>query len=523
VFIVITSSLGLFKIGILSDTFGDSYTAVNSTALDKITNNLEYIDTYRYRPVLFLTLKGIAGINKLTGISYDNFIIYKLINIFLYLLFAFISGFIVLKMTGKAGLSALTEALILIYPNNLHNLCWSAAYFEILCGIFYLLAFLFLIRFIGNRVSRFLIFSNILFIIALLTKEIAIVFPFVCMVILYLVYGKTIFNKFKSIYISQFAILFSYFISKTFLSRGIPVISGKYFEGNFVVNSIQIICKGIIASIIPLDFSVLRIGIKEFNILQILYLLVVILFFSVLLYELIKQKKKNLILLIGLNFLILISPYIYAGYIRPQLVLIPFTITLITLVCFIDIKSFFIKRIVIVFFVFWIFWGYGVIDGWKTAYAEGNERMENLLKTDLSKDKKNIVIGNPARIRQCFMYDNVMFPYNYFKYHNYIIKDTLSDLIRTVALDDASLNSDLLVNKTNKNEYEISCTGKTQFFCLDGDESQINKYNGIINEFISVEFLEYNNIGKPVKIKTKILSDNTECFIFQGKNLIKLN
>lgn len=523
-FIVITSSLGLFQIGILSDTFGDAYTAVNSTVTDKITNNLEYIDAYRYRPVLFLTLKGIVNINNMLGISYDNFILYKLISIFLYLLFAFISGNIVLKITGKVNLSVLTEALILVYPNNLHNLCWSAAYFEILCGIFFLLAFLFLIKFLNNRTKRFLFFSNILFVISLLTKEIAITLPLVCIIYLYIQYGNSIFKKHKMIYISQFVILFIYFISKSFLTQGIPIISGKYFEDGFWINSIQVITKGFIAFTIPLDFTVLKIGLGEFNILYIIYLFILVIFTGAIIFGLIKRKRINLFLLIGFNFLILISPFVYAGYIRPQLILLPFTMTLIISISFLDIKLFVIKRMTIVIFIFWIYWGYFVIDGWKTAYTEGKARMESLLKADFSKDNKNIIIiGNPARMQQYFMYDNLMFPYNYFKYHNFILNDTLSDLIRIVALDEASLNSEIYVSKNENNEYEISCTGKTQFFFLDGEESQIKKNNGIKNYFMRVEFLEYNNFGKPIKLQVKLLPDNVKCYIFRGRNLVKLN
>jgi len=164
-----------------------------------------------------------------------------------------------------------------------------------------------------------------------------------------------------------------------------------------------------------------------------------------------------------------------------------------------------------------------VIDGWKIANTEGKARIESLLKTDFSKDKKIFIIGNPARIQQCFMYDNVMFPYNYYKYNGFIIKDTLYDFIRTVALDEESLNSKLNINSTGKKEYEISCTGKTQFFFLDGEEMQIKKENGIKNDFMLVELLEYNNFGKPVKMKIKYFNDNIESYIFQGRNLVKLN
>lgn len=523
VFFMVITFLGIFKIGILSDTFSDSYTAVNSTAVDKITNNLEYIDTYRYRPVLFLTLKGIVNINKFLGISFDNFILYRSVNILLYVLFAFISGFIVLKFTGNINLSILTETFILIYPNNLHNLCWSAAYFEILCGILYLMAFLFLIKFINSKSIRILTFSNVLFVLALLTKEIAITFPLFCVIFLFMIYGKTIFSKFRSIYISQILILILYFISKTFLNKGIPVISGKYFENDFWTNSVQIVFKGIIASIIPIDFSVLIIKLKDFNIFLLIYLGFVLVLSIVLLLGFFKQKKIKLLFLIGLSFLILIAPYIYAGYIRPQLILLPFTLLVILIFSFIEVKTFLIKYISIVILVFWLIWGYEVINDWKTAYSEGKGRIENVLKKDFTPNKKVLLIGNPARFQQCFMYDNIIFPYNYFKYHDFVIRDTISDVIRTVALDEKSLNSELKVIISGNKEYEISCSGETQFFYLSGDELQIKRNNGLKNDLISVEFLNYNKFDKPTKIRLKILSDNTENYIFKGRDLIRLN
>ena len=84
IFFAVFSFWGFFKIGILSDTFGDAYTAVNSNVADKIINNLQFIDVNRYRPVLFLSLQGIVNLNSLLGIPYDSFILYKVINILLY-------------------------------------------------------------------------------------------------------------------------------------------------------------------------------------------------------------------------------------------------------------------------------------------------------------------------------------------------------------------------------------------------------------------------------------------------------
>ncbi len=522
-FIITLLLVGFFKIGILSDTFADAYTAVNSTFIDKVTNNLEYIDSYRYRPVLFLTLKGIVGLNILLGISYDNFIIYSLVNLFLYLLFTFTLGFIVLKLTKSVKISIYSEFLILFYPNNLHNLCWSAAYFEILCGIFYLLAFLYVVKYLNSRHPRFLVYSNILFVFSLLTKEIAVTFPFVSILVLFILKNKKGFKDFKLIIISQLSLLVLYFVFKMFLSYGIPILSSKYIEGNFILNTFVIVLKSFVALTIPIDYSVLRLEIKEFNIFIIIYILIALIFITKIIINYVKQKNHKNILLICINFLILISPFIYAGYIRPQLILIPFAIILIILISLSENKIFIFNRLLFVIVLFWLFWSFRVVDNWKTISIDGKERIDNLLKINIPQHKKIMIIGNPARMQQYFIYDNIMFPYNYFKYKEFIIKDTIIDLVRAVALDNHSLNKEFNINKIKNNEYEIACTGKTQFFYLDGDEYRIKKENGISNKDLSVEILEYNNIGKPNKIKLVILNEKIEGYIYQGNNLVKLN
>lgn len=523
IFIIAVSSLGIFRIGILSDTFGDAYTAVNSTFGDKITNNLQYIDQYRYRPVLFLTLKGIVNIQKVLGISYDNFIFYKLVNLVFYILFAFLAGIIIFRISKDVLLSVITEAVILFYPNNLHNLCWSAAYFEILCGIFFLFSFLYTLKYIEDKNFILLVISVVSFAFALLTKEISVSLPFICILLVYVIYGKETLLKNKNIFIMQFSVLLVYFISKMFLAKSIPLALVKFFQVEFWSDSAQIILKGIISSLIPYDYSVLRNELKEYNVLVLIYLVFTAIFVVFAVIEFVKQKRIRTFIILLLAFLLLISPLIYAGYLRPQLILIPFAIMIIGTIGSVKLNSKMILYSLMFIFEIWLFLDYGVIDGWKTAYAEGTARMENVIKTDFNLSKKNIIIGNPARMQQYFMFDNIMFPHNYFKYHGFVIKDTLSDPVRTVSLDKSSLISDIIVNKTGEKEFELICTGKTQFFYLDAGEKEIKNNNGIKNEFMSVEYLEFNNLGKPVMVLLKILSDNCDYYIFRGNNLVKLN
>lgn len=522
IFAAVFSFWGLFSVGILSDTFGDAYTAVNSGFTDKINNNLQFIDVNRYRPVLFITLKALVGINNILGIPFDNFIFYKLVNLFLYLSFAFVSGYIVLKISEDLIKAILAEIFILIFPNNLHNLIWSAAYFEILCGLFCVLSLLFVVKYFVGRKAVYLVYSNILFVLALLTKEISVPYPFICLLIVFLYYGLEEIKKQKTIFLIQIIILILYFFAKTFLSSGIPVLSGEYFGNGFVSNTLQIIFKGFISLLVPLDYSVIKIELRELNasLLFYLFMLMLILFYYAL--RFIKEKKiKNIFIIIAI-FMISIAPYIYAGYIRPQLIMLPFAFAIISVMSLLDSKESMLKYAVIILMVLWVTSGYGVMNSWKTAYSKGRERMDNLLKAEIPEGKKCVIIGNPARLQQSFMYDNVMFPYNYFKYHSFTLKDTISDLVRTVALDKNSLDGKIDVNKINENEFDLTCTGKTQFFYLDDSEQKIKENNGIKNSFISAECLEYNDLGKPFKIKLKLLSDNITCYVYQGSNLEKI-
>lgn len=513
IFSTVFAFWGLFSVGILSDTFGDAYTAVNSGFREKITNNLQFIDANRYRPVLFITLKAIVGLNSLLGIPFDNFILYKSVNLILYLLFAFISGYLILKISGNLISAILGELIVLVFPNNLHNLIWSAAYFEILCGVFCVLSLFYLIKYTGRNKILFLVYSNLCFILALLTKEISVPFPFICLLVVFFHYGSDTVKKLKYVFVVQFSILLLYFFAKTFLSKGIPVVSGEYFNGYFLTGSLVIVFKCVVSLLVPGDYLVLKSGLLNFDagvLLSVIPALLIPLYY---IFVFIKTGKIKNILIILSVFLISISPYIYAGYIRPQLILLPFTFTVIVILLAVDINDALLKYFLIIFMTLWITSGYGIINNWKTASVRGKERLESLMNIEIPEGKKCLVIGNPSRLQQSFMFDNLMFPFNYFKYRGFVLKDTIDDKIRIVALDKNSLDAPVTAKSTGSKEYEFTCTGENSFFVFDGVS---NESKGLINADLSAVCLEFNRLGKPVKIKVKLLSDNLICYFLNG-------
>jgi len=516
VFTVVFSFWGFFKVGILSDTFGDAFTAVNSGTLDKITNNIPFIDPNRYRPLLFLSLRAVVGQNILFNIPYDNFIIYKIVSLVLYLSFAFASGFLVFKITGDLLKAVITEVLVLVFPNNLHNLFWTAAYFELLCGIFCLLSLVYAVKFISEENKKYVVYSDLFLFLALLTKEISVPIPFITVLIVLMYYGYKTILKNKTLFISQAAVLVLYFTSKTFLSKGIPVISSEYFGYGFFYASAEIIVKALVSLLIPGDYLVLKTGLREFSFYILLYLLLILIFVAYYSYRFIKEKKAKQIIFIAVILSLSVSPYVYAGYIRPQLILIPFAFIIVAVISVFNIKENLLKYFLLIFIMFWIASGYGILNTWKTAYSKGKDRVDNLIKSGIPSG--SVVIGNPARLQQSFMFDNIMFAYNYFKYREFVIKDIISDKIRTVALDENSLDAKIEITEISKLEYDLKCTGKTQFFYLDGDDKKIKSDKGFKNDFMSAEYLEFNELNKPVKLKVKFYSDNIICYVFQGNN-----
>ncbi len=521
VFIILIYFAGYFKIGLLSDSYEDAYLSVTSGLKDKFTDQIYH---FRFRPLLFLTLQGIVNLSGLLNISYDNFIINNLFNLVLYISLAAISGIVILTITNDFKKALLAVIIIIVFPNNIHNLCWSAAFVELLTGIFFVTTIYFSIVFVKTRKKSFVALSVSFFILALLTKEIAITIPAAVFLINYIAFGKEKIKSIVKITSYQFVIVFLYFVIRLFVMKSIPYSGLPSFSMNPLSAGFDVISKSIISLFIPIDYLLIKLDIYGFNIPLLIYLtglLITLLYF---LKTLIKSKLLIKALFALALFFIIVSPFIIAGYMRPQLILIPFiSFFLLMIVIF---KDYTFKKkpaifITLFFLLFWMYWGIQSVRSWETSFAEGKKRMNILLKTEFDKNKKLLIIGNLSRTNQYFTFDNLNYSFNYWKYNGFVLKDTIYQEIRTVALDFNSINSQINYSKIGNNEYEISAAGNHQFFVIDefmkpiaGDVLKTGK--------IEITVIKNDLNGKPVKLKIKILSDNFETFLFSGNELIKL-
>jgi hypothetical protein len=521
--------IGYYKIGLVSDDYLNFFDATHTTLQEKFTGKLPFTNTFHLRPIYYLSIEKSHIMSSWLGLNYDNFIVYRVQNLLLLILISFIAGKILLLLSGRFTLALIASGSVIIFPSNLNNICWTAARVDLLCGLFYISAIFFTMRFIDKKDLLSLILIYLSFIAALLTKETSITIPLTLIMIIYFIYGKETIFKYKIHFISLLILLLFYLLFRFYyIGNNISDISTLY-QSNFLGNAPGVIARAIIGLTIPLDFLTLSRMLRQDNKIVLLYLASLYGAVFYLIWVMIKvDVYKHIAQIIALGF-ILITPYIFVGYIRPQMVFIPFVIILIfTLWVYnhhrqfnVSLNKNIFKAFYIVVITFWIWWSYVVIIDWEISYAKALLNVNNLINTGLEQSKQNVIIGNPGRYKQTFLFDKLTGAYNFWKEKSFTIKDTIDDVVQTGALDESSIGSKLEIRSLDSNEYEIKATGKTQFFYIEGYNLEKIK-TGYRNHNISVEFTEFNYLDKPIRLKFSILSKNVNCYLVSELKFFKI-
>lgn len=520
-FVIFIYSAGIFRIGLLSDDYLNFYDATHSSLTEKFSATLPFTNPVHFRPVYYLSLQISSFFHDSFGFSYDNFIFYKIQNLVLYFFISFLAGWIVLRKTGKTIYAAAAALIIILFPNNIHNICWTAGRVDLLCGVFYLGAFYFSLQYQDRKSKIRFALAILFFVLALMTKETAVTLPFIVLLYFYTVSNKSVKENFPFL-MAMVSVLIIYLIYRySVLSPGFP----RYYDTGYL----SLLLKCLVSLTVPLDYLDLKLLIIDRNLPVIAYLFVisaVILYYLILF--IVNDAYKPLVYLILLA-IVLIAPYFYVDYIRPQMILIPFTIIVIYLSISLDwlkklfegikVKSF--SAILIILMVFFTYYSFNTVNEWLTAYENALPRMEALLNTGLEQNKHSVVIGNAGRLKQSFMFDKLTGAYGYWKYKNFTVKDTINDIVQTGALDEESLNSGLDYKEVLPGEYEISVTGKTQFFYMEGFDDEKTKWH-FANKDMSVEAVSYSFFNKPSRIKVKILSQDVNCYLASEMKYYKI-
>ncbi len=207
------------------------YDAVHSTLGEKYAGTLPFTNPLHFRPLYYLSLQISSSLHDTLGFAYDDFIFYRIQNLVLYFIITFLSGWIILRKTKKPVYAVITALVILLFPNNIHNICWTAGRVDLLCGMFYLGAFYFSLQYPESKSKSGFVLAALFFILALMTKETALTFPFVILIFYFYSGGIKRIKENLHLLITVTGILIIYLIYRfAVLSSGYP----RYYEIDYI-------------------------------------------------------------------------------------------------------------------------------------------------------------------------------------------------------------------------------------------------------------------------------------------------
>jgi hypothetical protein len=506
VFVIFLSITGYFSIGLLSDDYAVFNAGVNSTLYDKFAGTLPFTNEYHLRPIVYISFQVSSFIHDALGFSYDNFIFYRFQNLIVYLLIAFFSGYIVFKNKTNLFAAIVIQVFILFYPNNLHSICWTTGRFELILTLFYILSAMYAVNYAKEKKPLHLFLYILFAVLALLTKETAVSLP-VTGIILFYYYSKKLDKRLLLFSLVNLSMFLFYILYKYSIHQGLVfnVRPGTVFI---------LFAEAVYSLILPVDYLTIQNELTEFNIYYIIFASYILIFIIFLFVKLKKLNNARDIILIFSIFTISVLPNIYAGYFRPQLILLPFCLFLIS--GFLILTYFNYRRLTIIlsvlFFLLYLVMSASTMHYWEYAYKYSTEYLVKIKSIAFAEGLHKVVIGSPGRVKQSFVNDKLTGAYNYWKYDKFVLNDTINDAVLTGALDLSSLKAELKMQRLNSGEIELSTTGTTQYFYIEGySTKQLER--GIQTADYFVRAVERNHFNKSTKLKIKF-TGNASVFIW---------
>lgn len=504
---------GFFQIGWLSDSYEDMYFAVNTTVVNIFKGEIYY---GRYRPLLFLILKLLNYLNSLLGAEYDNFIFFSILNSLLYL----VSGIIIYKLlrlfSVNSVISILASSIVLFYPNNIHNLAWSAAFFETISLIIYLLSLYFTVILVKEKKFYLIPIIFLLLILGILLKETNLTIPFISILFILLL-GYDLKGKGTRILFAAELIILSIYAALKFFVLKHPLQDVATI--NFA-NAYNLILKVYLSYFVPGDYIEIIQKVYSYNILVIGYIAALGI---ILVFIFIKHGLNKNVYILLLMSIIMVSPNIYAGYLRPQLIFIPFSIVFTGIVFFLNkkVKNTYTVIILTVFLCIFVSLSAMNIRDWKNTYTVMKSKLGIIIANEHNFSGNDAIIGNTSRIKQCFLFDNPTFIYNYWKYKQISFKDTINSYLPTVSVGGFNNNIPITYN-SSKDSLVLSVNPEDGYFADDEHNKQgSDEYE--IKNFGKIKILERNRLKKIIKILVLLYIKDLNIYYINDSKLTNIN
>ena len=132
----------------------------------------------------------------------------------------------------------------------------------------------------------------------------------------------------------------------------------------------------------------------------------------------------------------------------------------------------------------------------------------------------DVIVGNTSRIKQCFLFDNPTFIYNYWKYKHISFKDTLNSYLPTVSL--SKFNNNIPVKYySSKDSLLLSVDSEDGYFA-DDEHNKQNSGEYEIKNLGKIKILERNRLQKTTKILVLLYNKDLNIYCINDSKLINI-
>ncbi|MBI4547681.1 MAG: tetratricopeptide repeat protein [Ignavibacteriae bacterium] len=207
-----------------------------------------YFDYY-YRPVVQVSFILDAQIGKLSPLVYhaSNICFHLITSCFV---FVFLS-----KLFLNHSFALIAALLYVVHPLAVQTVAWIPGRNDSLVTMFVLASCIFLMKYYEVRSNGILILHGVLFMLALFSKETALMLPIVCLMYVLLIRGESITAQANlPLVICWGCVLFFYFMIKSFFVAGLKD-SGQAMSMSVVAENVPALVELLGKSIIPVHLS----------------------------------------------------------------------------------------------------------------------------------------------------------------------------------------------------------------------------------------------------------------------------
>lgn len=517
-YVVFISSAGYFGIGHLSDDHLNIISASSSSLGEKLTGKVPFYSPHHYRPAWFVAIQFTQGLSDLMGQGRESAFVSRAVNLILFFLLATLAALLVFRISGSVIRSISAAAIILLYPNNVNSICWTIGMVDLMCGSLILGCLIYSRSYADSVNKASAMLSAVCLALALLTKETAVTTALICyLFLLWTMPGKKKQRAF--IFVLQMIVTMAYIVFRLTVTGSGPAGMMTAYSLSGAGRAVVLV-QAVLSAILPFDYLTIQHAIASLTPVALITILLMIMLVLMIFLTLFRNGGAGVMAKCSALFLITIAPNMFAGYFRPQLILIPFALTLTLLLVLLSGKisarrAFLLPALSLI--MLWILISFNVVSQWKDASDISRRSYAILGEIPADEISDAVILGLPGRLGQAHVSEYITGTYNYLNPPNDGKTLSISDAVHTSALDEVSLDSEIRQRVMSGNAIELSATGKTQYFQITGSRQDSITVNGV-----NIKLHGQNDFRKPTKVTLEISGTQTPVYLLNSGKLSRL-